>query len=184
LADEAEELLVSEMEWTPHKIDENLWRNREQIEEILFLLDKGNWPMKLKAHATSADTAIATAVERFDAEMHSILTAVQFFQSASTEKIFNMVVTYMPQDFRCSLFKQQRERSERRKQAEVDAVISSGGSIRDKYSLLWKQQMERRRQLAQLGSASGVYKTVVKYLVGVPELQVKCFHVQLKICKP
>jgi hypothetical protein len=53
------------------------------------------------------------------------------------------VVTYMPQDFRCSLFKQQRERSERRKQAEVDAVISSGGSIRDKYSLLWKQQMER-----------------------------------------
>lgn len=45
---------------------------------------------QLKAHATSADTAIATAVERFDAEMHSILTAVQFFQSASTEKIFNM----------------------------------------------------------------------------------------------
>jgi len=44
----AEELLVSEMEWTPHKIDENLWRNREQIEEILFLLDKGNWPMKLR----------------------------------------------------------------------------------------------------------------------------------------
>jgi hypothetical protein len=30
--------------------------------------------------------------------------------------------------------------------------------------------MERRRQLAQLGSASGVYKTVVKYLVGVPEV--------------
>jgi hypothetical protein len=45
----AEELLVSEMEWTPHKIDENLWRNREQIEEILFLLDKGNWPMKVRS---------------------------------------------------------------------------------------------------------------------------------------
>lgn len=166
-----EELLMSEMEWTPpHKIDENLWRNREQIEEILFLLDKRNWPMKLKAHATSADTAIATTVERLDAEMHGILTVVQSFQSASTEKIINMVLTYMPQDFRCSLFKQQRERSERRKQAEVDAVIGSGGSIRDKYSLLWKQQMERRRQLAQLGSASGVYKTLVKYLVGVPEV--------------
>ena len=28
----------------------------------------------------------------------------------------------------------------------------------------------RRRQLAQLGSASGVYKTLVKYLAGVPEV--------------
>lgn len=30
--------------------------------------------------------------------------------------------------------------------------------------------MERRRQLAQLGSATGVYKTLVKYLVGVPQV--------------
>lgn len=28
----------------------------------------------------------------------------------------------------------------------------------------------RRRQLAQLGSATGVYKTLVKYLVGVPQV--------------
>ena len=30
----------------------------------------------------------------------------------------------------------------------------------------------RRRQLAQLGSATGVYKTLVKYLVGVPQVSV------------
>ncbi|KAJ7942537.1 GOLD domain-containing protein [Quillaja saponaria] len=29
--------------------------------------------------------------------------------------------------------------------------------------------MDRRRQLAQLGAATGVYKTLVKYLVGVPQ---------------
>jgi hypothetical protein len=29
---------------SPHKIDENTWRNREQVEEILFLLHKDNWP--------------------------------------------------------------------------------------------------------------------------------------------
>lgn len=29
----------------------------------------------------------------------------------------------------------------------------------------------RRRQLAQLGSATGVYKTLVKYLVGVPQVR-------------
>lgn len=53
------------------------------------------------------------------------------------------VMTYMPQDFRGTIIRQQRERSERNKQAEVDALINSGGSIRDRYALLWKQQMER-----------------------------------------
>ncbi|KAF3448944.1 hypothetical protein FNV43_RR09662 [Rhamnella rubrinervis] len=79
-------------------------------------------------------------------------------------------MTYMPQDFRGTLIRQQRERSERNKLAEVEALVNSGGSIRDRYALLWKQQMERRRQLAQLGSATGVYKTLVKYLVGVPQV--------------
>ncbi|KAL5991427.1 hypothetical protein ACLOJK_012336 [Asimina triloba] len=67
------------------------------------------------------------------------------------------------------LIRLQRERSERNKQAEVDALVGSGGSIRDRYALLWHQQMERRRQLVQLGASAGVYKTLVKYLVGVPE---------------
>ncbi|PRQ44689.1 hypothetical protein RchiOBHm_Chr3g0481991 [Rosa chinensis] len=55
-------------------------------------------------------------------------------------------------------------------------MISSGASKRDRYALLWKQQMEscsrpfRRRLLAQFVSATGVYKTLVKYLVGVPQV--------------
>lgn len=53
------------------------------------------------------------------------------------------VMTYMPQDFRGTLIRQQRERSERNKQAEIDALVNSGGSIRARYALLWKQQMER-----------------------------------------
>lgn len=56
---------------------------------------------------------------------------------------FLAVMTYMPQDFRGSLIRQQRERSERNKQAEVEALVNSGGTIRDRYALLWKQQMER-----------------------------------------
>lgn len=53
------------------------------------------------------------------------------------------VMTYMPQDFRGTLIRQQRERSERNKQAEVDVLVNSGGSIQDRYALLWNQQMER-----------------------------------------
>jgi hypothetical protein len=56
---------------------------------------------------------------------------------------FHSVMTYMPQDFRGTLIRQQRERSERNKQAEVDALVNSGGSIRDRYALLWRQQMDR-----------------------------------------
>lgn len=58
------------------------------------------------------------------------------------------VMTYMPQDFRGTLIRQQRERSERNKQAEIDALVNSGRSIRDRYALLWNQQMERWGSLA------------------------------------
>ncbi|KAK6118161.1 hypothetical protein DH2020_048145 [Rehmannia glutinosa] len=78
------------------------------------------------------------------------------------------VMTYMP-DFWGTIIRQQREHSERNKRATIDALISSGGSIRDKYAMLCKQIMERR-QYAELGSATGVYKTLMKYLVGVPEV--------------
>lgn len=31
----------------PHKIDENMWKNREHMEEILFLLEKSHWPIEV-----------------------------------------------------------------------------------------------------------------------------------------
>jgi len=31
----------------PHKIDENMWKNREQMEEILFLLSPSRWPVQV-----------------------------------------------------------------------------------------------------------------------------------------
>lgn len=57
--------------------------------------------------------------------------------------IISAVMTYLPQDFRGTLIRQQKERSERNKQAAVEALINSGGSIREQYALLWNQQMER-----------------------------------------
>jgi hypothetical protein len=49
----------------------------------------------------------------------------------------------MPQDFRLTYLKQYRERSEKKKQAEVDSLMAHGGSIHDKFVLLWNQQMDR-----------------------------------------
>ncbi|THG04783.1 hypothetical protein TEA_029611 [Camellia sinensis var. sinensis] len=167
---EGESLLIDEADCQPpHKIDENMWKNREQIEEILFLLESSHWPEAFQQQSTSEDAELASLFGRLRDKFQNTLKVLEFFQSRNAEYVFNTVMTYMPQDFRGTLIRQQRERSERNKQAEVDALVSAGGSIRDRYAMLWNQQMERRRQLAQLGSATGVYKTLVKYLVGVPE---------------
>lgn len=168
---EGESLLIDEADCQPpHKIDENMWKNREQIEEILFLLESSHWPEAFQQQSTSEDAELASLFGRLRDKFQNTLKVLEFFQSRNAEYVFNTVMTYMPQDFRGTLIRQQRERSERNKQAEVDALVSAGGSIRDRYTMLWNQQMERRRQLAQLGSATGVYKTLVKYLVGVPEV--------------
>ncbi|KAI5440314.1 uncharacterized protein LOC127120964 [Lathyrus oleraceus] len=150
----------------PHKIDENMWKNREYIEETIFLLEPSNCP-----HPPAPDNVeFSIMLPKLKDKLHNTLRTLESFQIKNAEHVFNTVMTYLPQDFRGTLLRQQRERSERNKQAEVDALVNSGGSIHDRYALLWKQQMDRRRQLAQLGSATGVYKTLVKYLVGVPEV--------------
>ncbi|KAJ0088309.1 hypothetical protein Patl1_31641 [Pistacia atlantica] len=177
-----ESLLIQEADrQPPHKIDENMWKNREHMEEILFLLERSHWPAvdlanrhipnrPLQQPSTPDDAESANVLEQLSQKFQKTLNVLKDFQSVNSDRIFNTVMTYMPQDFRGTLIRQQRERSERNKQAEVDTLINSGGSIRDRYALLWKQQMDRRRQLAQLGSATGVYKTLVKYLVGVPQV--------------
>ncbi|KAL7135968.1 hypothetical protein ABFS83_10G000100 [Erythranthe nasuta] len=164
---QGESLLVQEAErQPPHKVDENMWKNREQIEEILFMLEPTHWPRA----STVEDAELVSLLGRLQENFKSTLSTLESFQAKNSEFVFNTVMTYMPQDFRGTIIRQQRDRSERNKQAAIDALISSGGSIRDKYALLWEQQMERRRQLAELGSATGVYKTLMKYLVGVPEV--------------
>ncbi|KAG8085114.1 hypothetical protein GUJ93_ZPchr0010g7565 [Zizania palustris] len=166
-----EELLEQEASGIPaHKIDENLWKNREQMEEILFLLNKSRRPIALKQMSTPEDTETFSVLDDVETKLKDMLKKLEQFQIKNADNVFNTVMTYMPQDFRGTLIRQQRERSERNKQAEVDALVSAGGGIRDRYGLLWKQQMERRMQLAQLGSATGVYKTLVRYLVGVPQV--------------
>ncbi|CAK8559947.1 unnamed protein product [Lathyrus sativus] len=166
-----ESRLINEAEsQPPHKIDENMWKNREYIEETIFLLEPSNCPQPLKQQSAPDNVEFSIMLRKLKDKLHNTLRTLESFQIKNAEHVFNTVMTYLPQDFRGTLLRQQRERSERNKQAEVDALVNSGGSIHDRYALLWKQQMDRRRQLAQLGSATGVYKTLVKYLVGVPEV--------------
>ncbi|XP_050238716.1 uncharacterized protein LOC126688147 isoform X2 [Mercurialis annua] len=163
-----EKLVIEEVERDPlHKIDENMWKNREHMEEILFMLQNSRWPAPA---STGEDSELGTVISKIRDSFQKSLKMLESFQATNSDRVFSTVMTYMPQDFRGTLIKQQKERSEKSKKAEVDALVNSGGSIRDRYAVLWRQQMDRRRQLALLGSATGVYKTLVKYLVGVPQV--------------
>ncbi|KAI3870269.1 hypothetical protein MKX03_029658, partial [Papaver bracteatum] len=168
---EAESVLAQEVESaTPHKIDQNIWKNREHIEEILYLMEGSQWPNMLQQLSTPEEIDIGATLGDLKVKLQSTLKTLEQFHTKNSDNVFNTVMTYMPQDFRGKLIRQQRERSERNKQAAIDALVNAGGSIHDRFALLWGQQMERRRQLAQLGSATGVYKTLVTYLVGVPQV--------------
>ncbi|KAH9622163.1 hypothetical protein KSS87_017021 [Heliosperma pusillum] len=171
-----EKVVVDEVDYEPpHKIDENMWKNRENIEEIIYLLDRSQWPATLQ-HQAVEDPEIAAALDQLKDKFEKSFKTLQYFQTKNADFVFSTVMSYMPQDLRGTLIRQQKERSERNRQAEVDALVKSGCSIRDRYALLWRQQMDRRRQLASLGSATGVYKTLVKYLVGVPQVLLDFIH--------
>ncbi|KAI3993766.1 hypothetical protein MKX01_002779 [Papaver californicum] len=168
---EAESVLAQEVESpAPHKIDQNMWKNREHIEELLYLMEGSHWPILLQQQSTPEEVEIGATLGELKVKLQSTLKTMEQFHAKNSDNVLNTVMTYMPQDFRGKLIRQQRERSERNKQAAIDAVVNAGGSIHDRFALLWGQQMERRRQLAQLGSATGVYKTLVTYLVGVPQV--------------
>ena len=61
-----------------------------------------------------------------------------------------------------------KERKETAFKAEVDELVKKGGSIEDKYKLLWAQQMQRRESLVQLSNASGMWKALISYVAGCP----------------
>lgn len=61
-----------------------------------------------------------------------------------------------------------KERKETAFKAEVEELVKKGGSIEEKYKLLWAQQMQRRESLVQLSNASGVWKALISYVAGCP----------------
>ncbi|GJN14034.1 hypothetical protein PR202_gb00809 [Eleusine coracana subsp. coracana] len=92
--------------------------------------------IQLQQKSSAEDAEIASMLDDIETKLKDMLKKLEQFQLKNADNVFNTVMTYMPQDFRGILIRQQRERSER---------ISK----------------RRRVQLAQLGSATGVYKRLL-----------------------
>ncbi|MCD7464442.1 hypothetical protein HAX54_052745 [Datura stramonium] len=85
-----ESSLVHEAEsQPPHKVDENLWKNREQLEEILFLLESTNWPPVLQLQSTAEDAELVSVLGRLGEKFRSTLKSLETFQSKNSEFVFN-----------------------------------------------------------------------------------------------
>ncbi|KAL0923154.1 hypothetical protein M5K25_007201 [Dendrobium thyrsiflorum] len=82
-----EQLVAEEADRNPpHKVDENLWKNREHIEEILYLLDKSHLS-KLKA--TQEDADIDKFAEDLQVPLQRALKTLEAFQSKNSDFVFN-----------------------------------------------------------------------------------------------
>eukprot|EP00958_Prasinococcus_capsulatus_P020227 scaffold2591_cov417-Prasinococcus_capsulatus_cf.AAC.1 len=146
----------------PKKIDQSLWLHREQCEEILDLVKAERRPA---AGIETLDACCETVTE----SVSSCFEMVKSFQDWNTQRITDLIKEFLPTDFRGQLFIQQQERSEARKKEKLAELEESDCTIREKYEVLWQQQMERRKMLATLG-ASPAFQMLLKYVAGVPEV--------------
>ena len=110
------------------------------------------------------------AAKLLSEDFQTLLDFIANFQKGHTDRVTNLILQYLPQDFRGSLIRQQKERSDQKRKEEVEALVQAGCTIKEKYDLLWQQQMAKRESLKGLASASGVFKAVVSFVGGIPQV--------------
>ena len=157
---EAAEAAISAIKITtaPHKMDENISLNRMQLEEIVHLCEQAGGFGPGNEEATLQAKELAGRA----------LAAWEGYQRESMEKVDTLVKSFLPNDFRLSIYNTFRARSKANFEYEVATLMANGGSIKDKYDLVWKHQLEQRQSLVNLGNASGIWKALIAILAGVP----------------
>jgi hypothetical protein len=137
------------------KIEETMFRCREQCE----LLNEA---------VAKAGAAAPPALSAAAAHCMHVADLMEKFQLANTARVTKIVQDFLPQDFRGSMVQYQNKRSEAARKSEMEKLLQGGGTVADKYQLLWGHQLKRRETLASIGNASGLWKALVKFIAGVP----------------
>ena len=136
----------------PHKIEENMFLSRGQLEEIWTMCEKNG-------------TEIAVAVGEL---AHQSFSAWESYQKNSSEKIEQLIDTFLPSDWRRTMFDTVRKMNEQNAIAEIQALKEKGCSVAEKYELLWAHELAKRQTLASVGNMSGVFKVIASTIGGVP----------------
>eukprot|EP01088_Endostelium_zonatum_P016274 TRINITY_DN4329_c0_g1_i1.p1 TRINITY_DN4329_c0_g1~~TRINITY_DN4329_c0_g1_i1.p1 ORF type:complete len:465 (-),score=153.82 TRINITY_DN4329_c0_g1_i1:70-1464(-) len=173
--DELETIQEAVYKTAPHKLDENVWRMREQCEEISATLSEESVTdlrSVSKAKSVSLDPSNPWVSNLIATKNYAdeIFQLIRDYQTNTLKNVEGLVQTFAPKDqLRLTIIKMSRERTESSNTSAIDSLIKRGGSIHEKYDLYWDQQLARRQTLVNIGEATGPYKWVIKYLGGVPE---------------
>lgn len=155
----------------PHKIDESLFRVRQQNEELAALSGESEkWSKRLEKLSSEDSAKLAPLLAKLSVDSEATRKHVFDYQTAATLRVKSMIDGFMPKDFRATIVARQSAKKETANAAKLKAAKDSGASIKEQYDLAWAQQMERREQLAAIGNASGVYKILIKLVGGVPDV--------------
>lgn len=115
-------------------------------------------------HPSMSTSSMSTDTVTLPDRLRAVAAHVDAFQKRQSAHVDKTVRSLLPNDFRSSLFAAARARSER-----ANAAALEGLGLRDRYRVLWEQQWRRRELLTGIGSATGIWRWVVRYLGGVPE---------------
>ncbi|GFR46724.1 hypothetical protein Agub_g8347 [Astrephomene gubernaculifera] len=148
---------------TPTRIDDCFWRNRMICEEIALSLSK-----LTEAFPDTPDLAIVC--ERCRELLVKSERAVFAVQESNTASVKAQLQQFIPQDFRGALLESKRLSTEARYRRQIEDLVKRGGSIRQKFDTYLQQQWERRQALVQLGECSGMFKMVIKWVAGIPQV--------------
>ncbi|WCJ34233.1 hypothetical protein M5689_015552 [Euphorbia peplus] len=153
-----EKLLVDELNRHPfYKIERNLWKNREHIEEIIDLLTP----------STHEDTELAGILDNITHVLAHSLTNLVSFLDMISQTVFTAVTFRLPHADARRLVKKLKGQEENDK-AKFDDLVASGASIGARCALLWGQQMKRRRELAEC--CNSIALTRIRYRNTIPNV--------------
>lgn len=131
-------------------------------------LDNMMYTIRCACEEAAQQTAVHPNSARLTPPFQSVANGLEQFQLKQSQHVSSVISEFLPKDFRGSFFSVYRHRSEKANQQAIDDLSARGGTVREKYALLWDQQWKRRESLAMIGNASGVWKLLMRYLAGVP----------------
>eukprot|EP00771_Trimastix_marina_P002493 gnl/Trimastix_PCT/3622.p1 GENE.gnl/Trimastix_PCT/3622~~gnl/Trimastix_PCT/3622.p1 ORF type:complete len:449 (+),score=124.14 gnl/Trimastix_PCT/3622:55-1401(+) len=152
----------------PHHMDETMLRNSEQCEQCLALLQTAHLE-RLQGIADADPSWIQQQAEAIRGHLDRATESNNGYRQVTVDTVMELIKRFLPDGIRLRLFLRQQQKGEIKKQQEQARLIAQGMPIRQRYDLLWKQQMDRRRQLISIGSARGVFRFVLRFLAGVPK---------------
>lgn len=138
-------------------------------EQIPTGLDNSMYSLRCACEEGAARLKEFPSLRSYAGRLLTISKEFEEFQANQHAHVTQLVNSFLPHDFRATLFNAARQHGERSNASALKELMASGGTVRDKYKLLWDQQWKRRETLAGVGNATGIWRYIIKYLAGVPE---------------